>query len=282
MSSFEFSTEDNSRHIVVDDSEAVAVNMRKVLPDDVRIQAADGEVWANRSFLCASSEYFSAMLDETKFKEGQEGIGDFKLHSKELVGLVINYFYTGQLSCEDLSISSLLQLEELLRKILLLPQSTKVQDHIKKKLIPWKMPECLAGLVTAKDLHLEASLDEIYNFIINNLGFTCVTSSKSMEAPILDTMKRPLYKRLEIIQEYLKDKDEHTKSVIVSSLDMSLFTKEELLCLTRDLLRVAPTFFSRKGCPISSSTDEVCFFKDRIFPSQSPMFFPQHYEKLPN
>ena len=99
MSSLE-ATEDNSRHIVVDDSEALAVNLRKVLPDDVRIQAADGEVWANRSFLCASSEYFAAMLDETKFKEGQAGVGDFHLYSKELVGLVINYFYTGKLSCK--------------------------------------------------------------------------------------------------------------------------------------------------------------------------------------
>lgn len=281
MSSLE-AKEDNSRHIVVDDSEALVVNLRKVLPDDVRIQAADGEVLANRSFLCASSEYFAAMLDENKFKEGQEGIGDFKLHSKDLVGLVINYFYTGKLSCEDLSISSLLQLEELLRKILLIPQSTKVQDHMKKKLDPWKMPECLEGLVTAQDLHLEASLNEIYNFIINNLGWTCVTSSKSQGAIFWAErqMGRSLSKRLEIIQEYLKNQDDHTRNVIVSSLDMSLFTKEELLSLARDFLGPAPTFFSRVGYP--AKYDEVCFFKDRIFPSQSPMFFPQHYEKLPN
>ena len=68
--------------------------------------------------------------------------------------------------------SSLLHLEKLLRKIPFSPQATKVQDHIKKKLGLWKVLECLAGLVTAQDLNLEASLDEIYNFIINNLGLT--------------------------------------------------------------------------------------------------------------
>ena len=93
-------TENSPPHLVVDDSEAVLANYRKVLPDDVRLQAADGEVWANRAFLSASSEYFAAMLDETKFKEGQAGVGDFKLYSKEVVGLVINYFYTGKLSCK--------------------------------------------------------------------------------------------------------------------------------------------------------------------------------------
>ena len=87
---------------MVDDSEAVAINMREFLPDYVRIQAADGEFWANRSFLCARSEYFAAILDETRFKEGQAGVvvGDFHFYSKEVVGLVINYFYTGKLSCK--------------------------------------------------------------------------------------------------------------------------------------------------------------------------------------
>ena len=101
MSSPEATAEmDNPSHLVVDDREAVAANIRKANPDDVRLQAADGEVWANRSFLSASSEYLSAMLDETKFREGQAGVGDFKLYSKEVVGLVINYLYTGRISCK--------------------------------------------------------------------------------------------------------------------------------------------------------------------------------------
>ena len=40
------------------------------------------------------------MLDEEKFKEGQEGVGDLKLYSKEVVSRVVNYFYTGEISCQ--------------------------------------------------------------------------------------------------------------------------------------------------------------------------------------
>jgi len=153
---------------VVDDREAVFAAYKKVLPDDVRLQAADGDVWANKAFLSARSEYLAAMLDETKFKEGQAGVGDLKLYSKEVVGLVVNYFYTGRLSCKDLSLSSLLYLEELLRKLILLPLSAKVQAYTKEKLrlklIP--MLECLRGLTTAQDLSLETTQDDIFNFII--------------------------------------------------------------------------------------------------------------------
>ena len=56
-------------------------------------------------------------------------------------------------------------------KILLLPQSTKLEKYTMKRMVSQKMLECLEGLVTARDLHLEASLDEIYNFIINNPGW---------------------------------------------------------------------------------------------------------------
>ena len=72
----------------------------KALPGDIRIQAADGDVWANKAFLSVSSDYFNAMLDEKKFKEGQEGVGDLKMYSKEVVSRVINYFYTGEISCQ--------------------------------------------------------------------------------------------------------------------------------------------------------------------------------------
>ena len=85
---------------VVLDRESLADNIRIALPDDVTIQAVDGEIRANRSFLSASSLYLANMLDPTKFKEGQSGVADFKLYSKEVVGLVINYFYIGRISCK--------------------------------------------------------------------------------------------------------------------------------------------------------------------------------------
>ena len=75
-------------------------NLKKVLHDDVKLMTADGEVWANKALLSASSDYFSAMLDEEKFKEGREGVGDLNQYSKVVVNKVVNYFYSGEISCK--------------------------------------------------------------------------------------------------------------------------------------------------------------------------------------
>ena len=85
---------------VIDDRGEVVSNMKKLLPDDVKIKVADGEVWANKALLSTSSEYFSAMLDGDKFKEGQEGVGSLEMYNKEVVSIVINYFYSGEISCK--------------------------------------------------------------------------------------------------------------------------------------------------------------------------------------
>ena len=85
---------------VIDDREDALNHVKQVLPDDVKIQVSDGEVWANKALLMASSEYFSAMLDEEKFKEGTEGVGSLYIYNKEVVSIVINYFYSGEMSCK--------------------------------------------------------------------------------------------------------------------------------------------------------------------------------------
>ena len=64
------------------------------------MKVSDGEVWANKALLSASSEYFSAMLDGKKFKEGQEGVGDLERYSKKVVIKLVHYFYSGEMSCQ--------------------------------------------------------------------------------------------------------------------------------------------------------------------------------------
>ena len=90
----------------VDDREEALKNVMQVLPGDVKIKASDGEIWANKALLSTSSEYFSAMLDEEKFKEGQEGVGDLELYSMEVVSMVINYFYSGEIKCQVTSMGT--------------------------------------------------------------------------------------------------------------------------------------------------------------------------------
>ena len=85
---------------VLDEKEPVLSNLKEALPPDVKMKVSDGEVWANKALLCASSEYFSAMLDGEKFKEGKEGVGDLERYSKEVVTKLIHYFYSGEMSCQ--------------------------------------------------------------------------------------------------------------------------------------------------------------------------------------
>ena len=85
---------------IIDDSEAALADLRKVLPDDVKLLTADGEVWANRAMLSARSDYFSAMLDVSKFQEGTESAGDLSQYSREVVNKVVNYCYCGVILCQ--------------------------------------------------------------------------------------------------------------------------------------------------------------------------------------
>ena len=95
---------------VLDEREPVVSNLKQALPADVRMKVSDGEVWANKALLSANSEYFSAMLDEEKFKEGQEGVGDLEKYSKEVATKLIHYFYSGEMSCK-VKFARLLELE---------------------------------------------------------------------------------------------------------------------------------------------------------------------------
>ena len=99
MSLFQ-SPQDDEDLLVIEDRKEALDHVKQVLPDDVKIQVSDGEIWTNKALLMVSSEYFSAMLDEEKFREGKEGVGSLKKYSKEVVSKVINSFYSGEISCK--------------------------------------------------------------------------------------------------------------------------------------------------------------------------------------
>ena len=86
--------------MVLDDKEPIISNLKEAFPVDVKFKVSDLEVWANKALLCANSEYFSAMLDGEKFKEGKEGVGNLEKYSKEVVSKLIHYFYSGEMSCK--------------------------------------------------------------------------------------------------------------------------------------------------------------------------------------
>ena len=270
----------------------VVKTVKSLFPDDVKIRTSDGEVWANKSFLCASNDYFSAMLDQNKFLEGKAGVGNMSEYSSRVVNIVINFFYTGEICCkasyhgnhhfslniriQDLSLKSLLHLQDFLRKILLFDQSTKIQEYTKSRFAQFTKPECLLGFVRAQDLNLEIA-EDLFNFIMDNLGATSIIESPTSEsAQLLDPdQSKSLGKRFKIVQKYLEENvDEETSDRIIASLDFSVFTKEELLFLVR-----------KHSDQLNQPNIAVGIYKDRISVLRNSAywldaFIPQHVSKL--
>ena len=89
--------------------------------NDVCIKLHDGEVFANKVMLSARSEYFAASL---RWKENNKVMEDakheiiFENCSMKIMALVIEYFYSGVLKVNDLTIMELLELREQVRILL--------------------------------------------------------------------------------------------------------------------------------------------------------------------
>ena len=73
------------------------------------------------------------------------------------------------------------------------------------------MPDCLTGLATVQDISLETSLDYLFNFIINNLGYTCLDYGPGNQSLVC-----LFFKRQEIIYKFLEDANDKIKQKIVS------------------------------------------------------------------
>ena len=81
---------------------------------DVKIVATDGELSANKFLLSIRSEYFCSMLsDNNNFVESHTGVVKMP-YSKSVLEKVVMFLYSGKMNCEDLMLSSQLELLDLL------------------------------------------------------------------------------------------------------------------------------------------------------------------------
>ena len=186
-----------------------------------------------------------------------------------------------------MSLSCLLHLEDLLRLILLLPQSAKIQEFTKRQisLKKFTIPECLLGLVTAEDLDLATIGDHLLQFINYNPGHVALLKSRKFagfrEKVLVQVLvpgaedAGPL-ERFTLIHNRIKLLDEEDQKTILESLDTSSFTKKELLDLVRrDIEYLEESHIS--GC-------YLFLYKDKIVSSTSKegkiYFVPQHFCKI--
>ena len=105
------------------------------------------------------------------------------------------------------------------------------------------MSECLTGLATAQDISLETSLDYLFNFIINNLGYTCLDYGPG----------KPRFTRL-------------------TEPGVSFFRRQEIIYV-QDFSRTLTTKSSRSSSPVwicLNSPKKSCWLLSDELPSSLP------------
>ena len=97
--------------------------------NDVRIILRDGEISANKDVLAAQCEYFAANFRwKEKTKDGSDHV-DITDSSKEVMGRIIKYLFTGTIKFKDLGLLQLLELLNQVRKMLL-KGDLQIQQYI--------------------------------------------------------------------------------------------------------------------------------------------------------
>ena len=177
-----------------------------------------------------------------------------------------------------MSLSSLLHLEDLLRLILLLPQSAKIQKFTKSQISfkKFSIPECLLSLVTAEDLDLVTTGDHLLQFINNNPGYVGLSESRDSGFIFIEPGEFTQLERIHRIFDIINQEDDETQKKILKSLDTSSYFKKELLDLVRNKIEEVEKSYI--------SGFSLCLYKDEIMIGKKKTgkvcFIPQHFSKL--
>ena len=124
---------------------------------DVKIVGSDGEIPANKVILSLRSQYFRSMFSSnSNFVESQ--LGRVKLpHTKAVLEKLIVFLYSGNMDCQNLSLTQLLELLQLLDFMNLPRELARVENFILSKILGGKfiLTDCLESLECAAILCLE-------------------------------------------------------------------------------------------------------------------------------
>jgi len=153
--------------------------------NDVRIRMSNGvQVEANKVILAAMSDFFNEKLQENVTKDQFLEI-DLEISStKEMLELVIKYFYTGKMDFETLSLKDLLDIMNLL-KFLDLEVFSEVEDFTINKI---EDGECALEKMLILSSTAEAyNFDKIVGAIRENLDENISDISKLPEVKYLSS-----------------------------------------------------------------------------------------------
>ena len=223
---------------------------------------SDGVVLANSVIMSSASDYFSTMLNNDKFVEGEtKEVPMEDYGTKEAMEQVVNYIYSGDMNMEEIGFETLLEIMNIAKMLLLKTDSlcTSLEAYI-ISLISEGNPglrRSLQGFMLVERYRLDSLRKHIVNYLnaamvhLNVNGRSAATlqqiNVKMMKEimlykedptdPTVRKWKAPSSKaKLHWFQAwYSKNKDckAEERKIILDSIDFDGFTGEELLTVVK-------------------------------------------------
>ena len=207
---------------------------------DMKIVATDGEISANRTILSLRSEYFKTMFfSQHNYVEGQTR--RVKLpYSKDVLEKLVLYLYGGEMDRGNMSLSSLLQMMDLLDLVILPSELSIIEEYVETNIKAGTFPvsDCLKALVICS----EKARQNVGDHLMSYLGKQFRKFSESRE---VGTLSQPIITRL--LEEGQGDNsqaiyrlrtlinwlsvntmEDEIKNEVIQLLELESFTFEEL------------------------------------------------------
>lgn len=142
---------------------------------DIKIEALDGEIGANKTILSITCEYFCRMFSQkNNFRESSTG--RVKLpYPKAVVEKMIIYLYSGEMEFGDMGLGQLLDLLEFLNLTNLTGEFKYVESYSVEKIKQRNFPfaECLNNLEKSSMMRMEAVGETLMTYLDSYMHRWC-------------------------------------------------------------------------------------------------------------
>jgi len=220
--------------------------------NDVRIRLSNGvQIDANKVILSARSTFFDKKLQENVKNDQLQEIDLDISGTKEMLELVMKYFYTGKVNFEELSLKDLLDLLHLL-EFFDLELFEKVENFTTNKIEEggFSCEKLLILSCTAETYKFDSIKNEMINYLDNNISDVSklpeikylsyeflVDLIEEIESQGENHNNEAFLPRFEIVTSWLDanhEVDEELKEKLLSMFDLKRFTNQQLTSSVRN------------------------------------------------
>ena len=218
--------------------------------NDVRIRLSNGvHVEANKVVLAAMSTFFRKKLQKNLTNAIDDKLLEVDVSSsKEMLELVIKYFYTGKMTFEALCLKDLLDLLNLLLFLELEVLSTVVEKFINDKIMKgWFLLEklltlsctaeafCFKEIVSSMLYYLDLKINDVSK--LPEVKYMSVEFLESLIKDAKDNYRKArFFARFETVRLWIEtnDVDDEVTKKLISMFDLRNFTVQQLTSTVRE------------------------------------------------